>query len=588
MIMTLADTNKENSHGSSYSVSSFGSNFLSPHKHRKSKHQKEIEAKKLALNVKEILLDTSDDIKTQKTVRALQDPRTLEKVFDILKCTPSLQKSSYQKILKKVNSIPKVENESSIIIKEKTTLNKKKNNTRSNVATFNKKPFDLSKKSKRTRKANKQSKVNPKIAELASFFEKDNKSLSIKSFEHMKKTKNDTKPTAYKKEDKNGSNRKINVKTEDEPMEKFKVELDSIIPDILINERKAVKNNNKLKEEDKDPSSMVSDNKETPVVLIDEKRITNNIDDIKQENSNSSSTIVDHLNIKIDEGDSSIISELSSEYTTFSNNDADDDMKSEGELRSISEPSLSGITLKESHILRDSYAKQLRRRHAMKRNKICSTSSLCSPVPTFDSSLPLDDKTNFVNPLKKYFGLLSPSKGNKKKPDISCYDHHLQRAYLPVELIENIPISEQVKVFINKDEVEAYRKSGMTHLDINIISQDKGSMPGLLSSAHDIWYEDLSPPKDGVSVYVYWWGYEVYVPAKVLEQLRKQGSTTTSIISFITAITTAVPLIQPILKILSAFISMESSASDLFRSDIGTVLTATWILPFLVIPRAWN
>ncbi|KAI0244454.1 hypothetical protein L0F63_001897, partial [Massospora cicadina] len=173
--------------------------------------------------------------------------------------------------------------------------------------------------------------------------------------------------------------------------------------------------------------------------------------------------------------------------------------------------------------------------------------------------------------------------------------HHLQRAHLPVDLGSHVPAHEQVRSYINPKEIEAYRRSGMTLLNLDTLDpspdvetprhNSKPINPSLIETLHDIWYEDLSPPTDAVSVFVYWWGYEVYLPKAILDRLQKRGSTTNAALALLAVLTSAIPFIQPYIKVLSAFITLEASASELFHTPGGTVLTATWILPFLIIPR---
>lgn len=259
----------------------------------------------------------------------------------------------------------------------------------------------------------------------------------------------------------------------------------------------------------------------------------------------------------------------------------------------------------ESHTLEPNYANRLRRRQAMARRKPRSinTGSIELKEVPFREGLPLDEKFSSKF-FRKCIGLLSSSSPKEKEIKKDKRRNYIQRSYLPVQLIENIPASEQIRSFINISEVEAYRKSGMTFLNLDDLDSKayKESMrakhykskpaipkpgPSSAETFHDIWYEDLSPPPDAVSVYVYWWGYEVYIPTEVLKNLQKQGSVTNSTLSFISILLTSVPLIQPFIKLLTAFISMESSASNLFHSPQGTVLTAIWILPFLIVPRSW-
>ncbi|KAJ9090582.1 hypothetical protein DSO57_1001037 [Entomophthora muscae] len=247
----------------------------------------------------------------------------------------------------------------------------------------------------------------------------------------------------------------------------------------------------------------------------------------------------------------------------------------------------------DKHRLAPDYASKLRRRQALARRRKPSheASNLPRHVP-FDKNLPLDlPRKNVFN---RYIQRIY-DKRDKDKRQESRRQHYLQRAHIPIDHLSNIPISEQIHTYINPKEIQAYRRSGMSLLNMDIIDQNnqpkspsvEPSSPSFIENGHDIWYEDLSPPTDAVSVFVYWWGYEVYLPKEVLDNMRKKGSFTNSLLAIIASITVTVPVIQPFIKLISAFISMESSASDLLHSPQGTVLTATWLLPFLVLPRPW-
>ncbi|KAK9764100.1 hypothetical protein K7432_008677 [Basidiobolus ranarum] len=96
------------------------------------------------------------------------------------------------------------------------------------------------------------------------------------------------------------------------------------------------------------------------------------------------------------------------------------------------------------------------------------------------------------------------------------------------------------------------------------------------------------PPRDVVSVYTYWWGYEIYLPDELVKQLIKDGNTAVAAAGLIAALSAAVPALAPFVRVISAFLTLQIAAIQRKDRNSGIVLTSSWILPALLVPRQWK
>ncbi|BGP50218.1 hypothetical protein JCM10450v2_006134 [Rhodotorula kratochvilovae] len=107
------------------------------------------------------------------------------------------------------------------------------------------------------------------------------------------------------------------------------------------------------------------------------------------------------------------------------------------------------------------------------------------------------------------------------------------------------------------------------------------------SGAHDGVY---ALPQDRVSVFVYWWGFEILLPPPAIRTLSSVASVQSSFFTFLQAFVLAggAPELAPFVKYISSYIDMEWQAIKAQNKGNGVILAATWLLPVALVPRAWD
>lgn len=97
-------------------------------------------------------------------------------------------------------------------------------------------------------------------------------------------------------------------------------------------------------------------------------------------------------------------------------------------------------------------------------------------------------------------------------------------------------------------------------------------------------------PKDRMSVWSYWWGFEVAIPSSSMERLKKARSIESAALQLLAALTIAGGAVEltPFVKYLSTYLDMEWNAIVSQNRGKGVVIAATWALPMALIPRAWD
>ncbi|GAA5823933.1 hypothetical protein JCM3770_004137 [Rhodotorula araucariae] len=129
------------------------------------------------------------------------------------------------------------------------------------------------------------------------------------------------------------------------------------------------------------------------------------------------------------------------------------------------------------------------------------------------------------------------------------------------------------------------------------------------SGAHDGVY---AVPQDRVSVFVYWWGFEICLPPPAIRTLSSVASVQSSIFTFLQAFvlaggislrisgahvpqlnsahvaTAGAPELAPFVRYISSYCDIEWQAIKAQNKGSGAVLAATWLLPVALVPRAWD
>ncbi|RIA95247.1 hypothetical protein C1645_816980 [Glomus cerebriforme] len=98
----------------------------------------------------------------------------------------------------------------------------------------------------------------------------------------------------------------------------------------------------------------------------------------------------------------------------------------------------------------------------------------------------------------------------------------------------------------------------------------------------------FKPPLDSISAYVYWWGYEIYVPQKCMGRLDQAQNVSNSFLGFLQVVAGNAAAISPYFGFISAWVGLQFTVIKAQNVGNGVVLAATWVLPVAVIPRPWD
>ncbi|KAG0288100.1 hypothetical protein BGZ96_008079 [Linnemannia gamsii] len=99
------------------------------------------------------------------------------------------------------------------------------------------------------------------------------------------------------------------------------------------------------------------------------------------------------------------------------------------------------------------------------------------------------------------------------------------------------------------------------------------------------------PPTHMMSVYTYWWGYEIYVPHKCMDNIERVSNTSQIFFGFLCTAISAIPglaALVPIAKIISAWVGYQWAVIKTQDTGKGVVISATWVLPVALASRHWD
>ena len=104
-------------------------------------------------------------------------------------------------------------------------------------------------------------------------------------------------------------------------------------------------------------------------------------------------------------------------------------------------------------------------------------------------------------------------------------------------------------------------------------------------------HEGIHPPKDRMSVFTYWWGFELVLPAPSLAYLSSAISISNAALNSLTAIAVlnaGLGEILPFIKGIRTF--LEENINNMLRMDEGNgvVCAATWLIPLALVARPWD
>ncbi|KAA1078200.1 hypothetical protein PGT21_030418 [Puccinia graminis f. sp. tritici] len=97
-------------------------------------------------------------------------------------------------------------------------------------------------------------------------------------------------------------------------------------------------------------------------------------------------------------------------------------------------------------------------------------------------------------------------------------------------------------------------------------------------------------PKDRVSVWCYWWGFEIALPLESVDRLKTVKSIEAATVQLLLALTVAGGAVElvPFIRFISGYLDMEWAAISEQNKGKGVVVAATWALPMALVPRPWD
>ncbi|KAK3817250.1 MAG: hypothetical protein J3Q66DRAFT_182710 [Benniella sp.] len=99
------------------------------------------------------------------------------------------------------------------------------------------------------------------------------------------------------------------------------------------------------------------------------------------------------------------------------------------------------------------------------------------------------------------------------------------------------------------------------------------------------------PSSYSISIYTYWWGYDIYIPHRSMETIQRLSNTTSTFFNILTSTISGVPglsFLVPIAQIIAAWVGHQWSAMKAEDRGKGVVISAVWILPVILAITPWD
>ncbi|KAK9765703.1 hypothetical protein K7432_005750 [Basidiobolus ranarum] len=107
-----------------------------------------------------------------------------------------------------------------------------------------------------------------------------------------------------------------------------------------------------------------------------------------------------------------------------------------------------------------------------------------------------------------------------------------------------------------------------------------------LTHEHEKQFEG-KPVRDNdllIQVTMYWWGFEVELRPELMDCLSKEANRAVLFFGILSTVAMLLPPIQPFVRVISAFVGLQFALIQREDHGFGVILTATWALPFLLVP----
>ncbi|CAB4419912.1 unnamed protein product [Rhizophagus irregularis] len=156
----------------------------------------------------------------------------------------------------------------------------------------------------------------------------------------------------------------------------------------------------------------------------------------------------------------------------------------------------------------------------------------------------------------------------------------------PDPIIPSVEVTEVVVVEEETTSTKPSKSSDKNNKESSIkkIKKEKVTIKPPSTSSIKL----FQPPSDNISAYVYWWGYEIYVPQKCMGRLDQAQNVSNSFLGFIQIIAGNASAISPYFGLISAWVGLQFTVIKSQNVGHGVVLAATWVLPVAIVPRPWD
>ncbi|CAJ0838382.1 4192_t:CDS:10 [Entrophospora sp. SA101] len=133
-----------------------------------------------------------------------------------------------------------------------------------------------------------------------------------------------------------------------------------------------------------------------------------------------------------------------------------------------------------------------------------------------------------------------------------------------------------------KDGSKIVVSSSTSTTDVTITTTIKANSLKTNSTNKD---KIIKPSLNTISCYVYWWGYEVYVPQKCMGRLDQAQNVSNSFLGLLHIVVGNSSPISPYFGLISAWVGLQFTLIKSQNVGNGVVLAATWVLPIALMPR---
>ncbi|CAG8662755.1 9462_t:CDS:2 [Ambispora leptoticha] len=137
----------------------------------------------------------------------------------------------------------------------------------------------------------------------------------------------------------------------------------------------------------------------------------------------------------------------------------------------------------------------------------------------------------------------------------------------------------------NNSENSKTEKSTDTTTATNDITPKEGDNK---STEKSIVKKIFRPPTHHISAYVFWWGYEIYVPQDCMGRLDQAQNVSNSFLGLLQVVAGNVSAIHPYFGFIAAWVGLQFTVIKSQNVGHGVVLAATWVLPVALVPRPWD